>query len=111
MLKKSKNQIALLALIVISILIFSPSAHAEMFDSLTTKGAELFTNMRDIVYIVAGFGLIGIAVGGIFGQINWKWLVALAIGLMVLASAGALIKFIVGDDAPSVDKITDTLTY
>lgn len=111
MLKLLKNKIALLALIVFSILILSTSANAAMFDALTDKGAELFTSMRDIVYIVAGFGLIGVAVGGIFGQINWKWLAALAIGLMVLASAGALIKYIVGDDAPSVDKITDTLTY
>ncbi len=110
MLNIVKNKKTFIALITFFVFVIISPAHAEMFDNLTSKGAELFMSMRDIVYIVAGFGLIGVAVGGIFGEIRWKWLAALAIGLMVLASTGALIKYIVDDDA-SVAQITDTLTY
>ena len=62
--------------------------------------------MRDIVYVVAGFGIIGVAVGGFFGNLNWKWLSAIIIGLVVLAVTGAFVKYVTGEE---VQNITDTL--
>ena len=77
-----------------------------IFSELTEKGAEIFTGMRDIVYVVAGFGIIGVAVGGFFGNLNWKWLSAIIIGLVVLAVTGAFVKYVTGEE---IQNITDTL--
>ena len=62
--------------------------------------------MRDIIYVVAGFGIIGIAVGGFFGNLNWKWLGAIIIGLVIIATTAALVKYITDEDLAGV---TDTL--
>lgn len=77
-----------------------------IFADLTKKGGEIFMGMRDIVYVVAGFGIIGVAVGGFFGSLNWKWLGAIIIGLIVIAVTAALIQYVTGE---KVANITDTL--
>ena len=53
---------------------------ATFVDVCSKKGAEIFEGMRDIIYAVSGFGIIAIAVGGLFGNFNWKWLGAIIIG-------------------------------
>lgn len=94
--------------LVLSLVLVSGTAMAAdgLFSELTAKGAEIFTGMRDIVYVVAGFGIIGVAVGGFFGNLNWKWLSAIIIGLVVLAVTGAFVKYVTGEE---VQNITDTL--
>ncbi|MBP3346094.1 MAG: hypothetical protein J6L86_03570 [Alphaproteobacteria bacterium] len=94
--------------LVLSLVLVSGTALADdgLFSELTAKGAEIFTGMRDIVYVVAGFGIIGVAVGGFFGNLNWKWLSAIIIGLVVLAVTGAFVKYVTGEE---VQNITDTL--
>lgn len=48
---------------------------------------ETFQDVRKIVYALAGFGLIGVATGGIMGKINWTWLASLTGALAILALA------------------------
>ena len=62
--------------------------------------------MREIIFAVSGFGIIAIAVGGFFGNFNWKWLGAIIIGLMVIALTSGIIQYMVGAD---VLNVTDTL--
>ena len=57
-----------------------------------------FKNVRVIVYILGAFGLIGIAVGGILGKINFKWLAYLAIGLAIVAAADAIVRYAVSNN-------------
>ena len=61
-----------------------------------------FKNVRMIVYILGAFGLIGIAVGGIMGKINFKWLAVLAIGLAIVAGADAIVKYATKNEERSV---------
>ena len=75
---------ALVAFLASSIL-FATNSYAALFEDLTSKGAEIFKGMREIIYAVAGFGIVAIAIGGFFGNFNWKWLGAIIIGLMVIA--------------------------
>ena len=84
----------------------STSSSSGLFSELTQKGIEIFEGMRDIIYVVSGFGIIAVAIGGFFGNINWKWLGAIVIGLMVIGLTGGIITYIGGSDAPA---ITDTL--
>ena len=66
-----------------------------------TKAANVFQSIRTIVFVVGGFGLVGLAVQAIFGKVKWAWFGALAVGLGVLAAAGALISYATGDSITS----------
>ena len=57
---------------------------------------KTFKNVRVIVYVIGAFGLIGIAIGGIMGKINFKWLGYLAAGLAILAVADWVISYATG---------------
>ena len=89
----------------LSSLLFPHNSYA-LFEELTAKGAEIFTGLRDIIYVVAGFGIVGIAVGGFFGNLNWKWLGAIIIGLMIIAMTAAFIEYVSGE---TLEGVTDTL--
>ena len=58
-----------------------------------TKALNAFKATRTIIFIIGGFGLVGIAFAAIFGKINWKWFAALAVGLGILAAAGAVVNY------------------
>lgn len=98
------------AVLLMSSVLFATSAYADdgIFGDLTAKGAEIFNGLRDIIFIVAGFGIIGVGVSGFFGNLNWKWLGAIIIGLMVIATTAAIIDTVTGTKITS-GKITDTL--
>lgn len=57
------------------------------------KTLAAFQAVRTIVFIVGGFGLVGIACAAIFGKMNWKWFAFLAVGLAILAAAGKIVEF------------------
>lgn len=84
------------------------SAGAGIFSGLVQKGCEIFMGLRDLIYVVAGFGIIGVAVGGFFGNLNWKWLGAIIIGLVVIATTGEIINAIAGSNIGTT-MISDTL--
>ncbi|MFI3241989.1 MAG: TrbC/VirB2 family protein [Alphaproteobacteria bacterium] len=106
---KNINIYTLFISVLLSVVFLSNPAFAEssgLFSDLIDKGSEIFMGMRDIIYVVSGFGIIGVAIGGFFGNINWKWIGAIIIGLMVIASTAAFIEYITGEE---VGSITDTL--
>ena len=104
---KRCSRIGLAALLVFLLTsFFVPQNSYALFEELVAKGAEIFTGMRDIIYVVAGFGIIGIAVGGFFGNLNWKWLGAIIIGLMIIAMTAAFVQYITGEQ---LEGVTDTL--
>ena len=89
--------------------LFASNSYA-LFEELTQKGSEIFMGMRDIIYVVAGFGIIGVAVGGFFGNINWKWLGAIIIGVFVIATTAAFINYVAyGKSGSQIAGITDSL--
>ena len=99
--------LAMVAFVLSSILFATDSLAASgLFADLTAKGTEIFKGMRDIIFAVSGFGIIAIAVGGFFGNFNWKWLGAIIIGLMVIAMTSGIIQYMVGSN---VIDVTDTL--
>ncbi|MBE6451010.1 MAG: hypothetical protein IJF12_04675 [Alphaproteobacteria bacterium] len=97
-------------LFFVSSILCATDAHA-VFENLTATGWEVFGGMRKIIFGAAGFGIIAVAIGGFFGVLNWKWLSAIIIGLVVIALTVSIVKYMVagtGVDV-SVSGISDTL--
>ena len=93
---------------VVSSVLFATDSYA-LFETLTQSGTEIFTGMREIIFAVSGFGIVAIAIGGFFGNLNWKWLGAIIIALVVIATTGELINAITGCTEFTSSMITDTL--
>ena len=73
-------------------------AQGGALDKILTKTGTIFSGVRKIVFVVGGFGLIGLAMAAIFGKIQWKWFGALAVGLVILAIAGSVVQYVTGSN-------------
>ena len=71
----------------------------NVFDTVTERMITTFKNVRAVIFIVGGFGLVGLGFAAIFGKVNWKWLAALAAGLAIVAIAGAVVDYVTQADA------------
>ncbi len=69
---------------------------ASVMDTAAQKAKDAFGSVKTILFIVGGFGLVGVAWGAIFGKINWKWFAALAVGLAILAAANSIVNYATG---------------
>lgn len=81
----------------------------SLMDIAKSKAGTTFQNVKSIVFIVGGFGLVVLAFGAIFGKIKWSAFASLAVGLAILAAAGAIVKYATGDsNAANDDYFKDT---
>ena len=98
---------------VVSSVLFATDSFATdsyaLFGTLTDSGIEIFKGMREIIFAVSGFGIVAVAIGGFFGNLNWKWLSAIIIGLVVIATTAAIINYMVDSTAITAKQIEDTL--
>ncbi len=85
------------------------SADYGLFSGLIATGGKIFKGLRELIYVVAGFGIIGVSVGGFFGNLNYKWLGAIVISLVIIATTGELINAVTGCKTFTTSVITDTL--
>ena len=84
MLNLNKTHILVLVLVLV-VLLLPDVAFAGTFDSLTNSGKQIFQGLRKIIYPASAVGIICVCIAGAFGSINWKWLTAIAIGLLVIS--------------------------
>ena len=70
----------------------------NVFQTVIDKMLTTFRNSRSIIFVVGGFGLIGLGFAAIFGKVNWKWLAALACGLAIVAVAGQVVDYVTQAD-------------
>ena len=69
------------------------AAGDDAFTTVIGKGTTLFKSVRTVVFVMGGFGLVGLAVGAIFGAVKWKWFASLAFGLLILAIASQVVSY------------------
>ena len=66
----------------------------DVFGTVLTRMVTTFQNVRSVIFVVGGFGLVGLAFAAIFGKVKWTWLAALAVGLAIVAVAGAVVDYV-----------------
>lgn len=71
-----------------------------------SKALNAFSAVRTIIFIVGGFGLVGIAFAAIFGKMQWKWFAALAVGLAILAAAGSIVNYATTNEVQTTNSFT-----
>lgn len=100
-----KNRIKLIALSFILIgfsMFVCAEASADIFDRLSDRTTEFAKGLRNIAYVISGFGIIMFTFLAITGKINFKHLGYISMSLFILAAMGALIDYITErSDAPT----------
>lgn len=99
MIKFTRSEILFILLVIAILVIVPDGAYAGTFDSLTKTGSTIFQGLKKIIYPASAIGIICICIGGFFGNINWKWLMAIVIGLFVISMCAAFIGFFTPDGA------------
>ena len=108
--------LAYVALFAIAFMATSAFADEDVFTTITQRLSTTFKSVRTVIFIVGGFGLVGLGFAAIFGKIKWTWLAALAAGLAIVALAGAVVNYVTQDDGGTneavnwSDNIDSTLT-
>ena len=107
-LKNNMFTLFALGLVFTMSLIGDANAANSVMDTATVKALNVFKAVKTIIFVVGGFGLVGLAFYAIFGKIKWSWFAGLAVGLAVLAAAGAVVNYATGDSKVTQDRYGDT---
>lgn len=93
-----------LALVLTVALTGDASAQSgDLMGLARNKAVNVFKSVKTIIFVVGGFGLVGLAFQAIFGKIKWIWFGSLAVGLAVLAAAGSVVNYATGDQTTGSD--------
>ena len=88
----------ILAFVLISgTAVAAEGSNSSLMGIAKAKAFTTFNNVKSIIFIVGGFGLVLLAFGAIFGKIKWSAFASLAVGLAILAAAGAIVQYATGD--------------
>lgn len=104
-----KNFWTLSCLALVMVMAVSGNALADgntLMETAQTKAKSVFSSVKTIIFIVGGFGLVGLAFQAIFGKVKWPWFASLAVGLAILAAANAVVQYAAGSKAGT--GVTDT---
>ena len=88
-----KNILTFSLMLVFCVLALAPEASATVFDTAISKGSQTFKAVKSVIFLVGGFGLVALAFFAVFGKLKWTWFASLAVGLAILAAAGAIIDY------------------
>ena len=98
-----------LSLLIIAVLALCPQdawSASTVFEKVRQKAASSLKDVKLVVYILGGFGLIGFSFMAIFNKISWKWFANIAISLFLLSVMGLFI-----DDFTGTSEHSSLLDY
>ncbi len=105
------NMFTLLALGLVFAMTMVGDASAEsVMTTARTKALSVFQAVKTIVFVIGGFGLVGLAFQAIFGKVKWPWFAGLAVGLAILAAAGAIVEYATGESQGEIGQFGDSFT-
>lgn len=88
-------------LLFISPAVFAQTSGENIFNEALTTLYHTFANVRTIVYVTAGFGLIGVAVAAISGKLPWRWLAMISVALFTLSMAERIVLYFTDENLGS----------
>lgn len=91
------SKIILLSLLVVVIMPSISFAAGDVFDIIQAKMVNTVRDVRKIVYVIAGFGLVMFSVLAIFNKISFKHLAYIMISLSLLALMTPFINYFGGE--------------
>ncbi len=92
----------MLFLLAAALVVCLPSSAFAAFKSLTDAGRDIFEGLREIIYPASAVGIIAVCMGGFFGNVNWKWLTAIVIGLIVISCCVGFVGMFAPEDAKGI---------
>lgn len=75
------------------------AANSAVFGSLTNAGKTIFGGLRKVVYPAATIGISCVCIAGMFGNFNWKWFIAILLGVFIIAFAEQTGGLATGEEA------------
>lgn len=69
----------------LSLFLYTTDSFAAVFGALNEAGKTIFTGLRKVVFAASTIGIACVCIAGMFGNFNWKWFVAIGIGVFVMA--------------------------
>lgn len=94
--------------LVFTMALVGDAAADTVMDTAKNKALNVFKNVKTIVFVVGGFGLVALAFQAIFGKVKWPWFAGLALGLAILAAAGSIVNYATGDSESNNTSFGDT---
>ncbi len=96
-----KNQVNKVLLMMVtfvvffSFVLFVPEAMAEevVLAKIRARASAILMGFIPVVYLFAGFGLVGFAFMAVFNKISWTWFGNIAMGLLLIFQMKSLINF------------------
>ena len=93
-----KRMLVLCSLALVFTLILTDASYADgLMNVAAGKAVKIFNHVKMIIFVVGGFGLVGIAFQAIFGKVKWTWFAGLAVGMAILAAAASIVNYATGD--------------
>ena len=95
------------SLCALALFLTTGDAYADdVLQTVRDKAASFLKGLQPVIFILAGFGLVALAFMAIFGKLDWKKFSMLAVGLAILAAAGAIVDYATG--ASVGNQLSDT---
>ena len=101
-LNKTETYIFLIALAIV--ICMPMDCFAENFKDLKDTGTNIFKGLRSVIYPASAIGIICICIFVLFGNLNWKWLLTIAVGLIVIALCSGFIELFTAEKLDLGDK-------
>ena len=92
------------SLCVLVLFLTTGDAYADdVLKAVRAKALSFLKDLRPVIFILAGFGLVGFAWMAIFNKISWKWFANIAMGLFLVANMGLFVDYFAGNDGQRKD--------
>lgn len=76
----------------LSLFLYTADAFA-VFDSLNKAGDTIYNGLKSIIWPAATIGIASVCIAGMFGSFNWKWFIAILLGVFIIATVNGVDSF------------------
>lgn len=99
---KIGNRLSVVAFAAAAVFVLSTGdalAASGIFETMRSKVATTLRDLRMIIYVVGGIGLITFTFAAIFGKISFKHLANICFSLFLVAMIAPFVRFFTGDES------------